>query len=102
MAVILGIWDGHDAGAALVIYGRVAAAVNEERLSRRKLDIDFPARSIRACLELGRIAAADVDIVAASTTDVAKAMGRVFPSTKEAYYQLRRRKVSPGFGASTE
>lgn len=99
MAVILGIWDGHDAGAALVIDGRVAAAVNEERLSRRKLDIVFPARSLRACLDLGRIAAADVDTVAASTTDVAKAMGRVFPSTKEAYYQLRRRKVSPGFGA---
>jgi carbamoyltransferase len=30
---ILGIWDGHDAGAALLVDGRIAAAINEERPS---------------------------------------------------------------------
>ncbi len=55
---ILGIWDGHDAGAALLVDGRLAAAVNEERLSRRKLEIDFPARSIAACLEIAGLAPA--------------------------------------------
>lgn len=100
MAVVLGIWDGHDAGAALLIDGRTVAAVNEERLSRRKLDIDFPRQSIAACLQLGGITAADVQLVAGSTTDVAKALGRILPSTKEAYYQLRRRKVAPGFASA--
>jgi carbamoyltransferase len=97
---ILGIWDGHDAGAALIVDGRLAAAVNEERLTRRKLEIDFPRRSIDACLEIARLQPSAVDVVATTTTDVAKAVGRLFPSTKEAYYQLRRRKAPPGMLAT--
>ena len=50
MTYTLGIWDGHDAGAALVEGDRIVFAVNEERLSRRKLEVGFPFRSIRACL----------------------------------------------------
>ena len=46
---ILGIWDGHDSGAALLQDGRLAAAINEERLTRRKLEMRFPSRSIDAC-----------------------------------------------------
>ena len=45
---ILGVWDGHDSGAALVRGNRVIAAVNEERLTRRKLEIRFPGQSVRA------------------------------------------------------
>lgn len=97
---ILGIWDGHDAGAALIVDGRLAAAVNEERLTRRKLEIDFPRRSIDACLEIADLPRSAVDVVATTTTDVAKAVGRVFPSTKEAYYQVRRRKAPPGMLAT--
>jgi carbamoyltransferase len=93
---ILGIWDGHDAGAALLVDGKVAAAANEERFTRRKLEVDFPRLSISACLELAGIERSAVDIVATTTSDVAKAIGRLFPSTKEAYYQLRRRKAQPG------
>lgn len=48
---ILGIHDGtHDAGAALVEDGRVVAASNEERYSRRKGDGGWPAASLAACL----------------------------------------------------
>ena len=39
---ILGIWDGHDSGAALLQDGRLRFAVNEERLTRRKLEVRFP------------------------------------------------------------
>jgi carbamoyltransferase len=92
----LGIWDGHDAGAALLVDGRLVAAINEERLTRRKLEIHFPARSIAACLEFAGLSASQVDVVAASTTDPAKTLGRWFPSTKERYYQVRRRKAEPG------
>jgi carbamoyltransferase len=93
---ILGIWDGHDAGAALLADGHLVAAVNEERFTRRKLEIDFPSRSIATCLSLGGIRPKDVGLVATTTSDVAKALGRLVPSTKESYYQLRRRKSAPG------
>ena len=93
---ILGVWDGHDSGATLLADGRLIAAVNEERLSRRKLEIRFPERSIHACLTIAGLAPSDVDVIAVSTTDIAKTLARWFPSTKEAYYTLRRRKAPPG------
>lgn len=94
--IVLGLWDGHDAGAALVVDGRVIAAVNEERFTRRKLEPHFPGRSLAECMRLGGVTPADISAVAASTTDPAKMIGRLFPSTKERYYQVRRRKAMPG------
>jgi carbamoyltransferase len=93
---ILGIWDGHDAGAALLVDGRPVVAINEERLTRRKLEIHFPTRSVAACLAFAGVSPRQVDVVAASTTDPAKTLGRWVPSTKERYYQVRRRKARPG------
>ena len=93
---VLGIWDGHDAGAALLQDGRVRFAVNEERLTRRKLEVRFPARSIDACLTFARLDPRHVDLVAASTTDPAKTLGRWWPGSKERYYAVRRRKALPG------
>lgn len=93
---ILGIWDGHDAGAALLVDGRLVAAMNEERFTRRKLEVAFPERSIDACLAAAGLTRHAVDVVATSTSDVAKALGRVAPSTRESYYQVRRRKAAPG------
>jgi carbamoyltransferase len=49
--VILGLCDGHDAGAALVEDGALVFAVSEERLSRQKNQCGFPTASIRAALE---------------------------------------------------
>jgi carbamoyltransferase len=92
---ILGIWDGHDSGAALLVDNRIVAAVNEERLTRRKLEIGFPVHSIRACCDLGRVRGDEIDLVACSTSDLAKALARLVPSTAEAYYRIRRRKAAP-------
>lgn len=93
---ILGIWDGHDSGAALLVDGRLVAAVNEERLSRRKLEVRFPYASVAACLDLANLEPGEIDVVAACTSDVAKALARVAPATKELYYQVRRRKTPEG------
>lgn len=90
---VIGVWDGHDAGAALVIDGRVALALNEERLSRRKLDVGFPTRALAA---LRRAAGSRRIAWAPTTSDFAKTLTRTFPSMKENYYQLRRRLVPPG------
>jgi carbamoyltransferase len=97
---ILGIWDGHDSGAALLQNGRLQFAVNEERLSRRKLEVAFPAGSIGACLAHGNLHPDDVHVVAASTSDPAKTLGRLWPGSKERYYAVRRRKTLPGPMAS--
>jgi carbamoyltransferase len=93
---ILGLWDGHDAGAALFVDGTLVAAVNEERFTRRKLEVAFPERSIRVCCDLAGIQPDQIDVAAACTTDVAKTLARAFPATKEAYYRIRRRKSLPG------
>lgn len=93
---VLGIWDGHDAGAALLQEGRVRFAVNEERLTRRKLEIRFPTRSIQACLAFAGLEPGQIDVVSASTSDPAKTLGRWWPGSKERYYAVRRRKANPG------
>lgn len=89
---VLGIWDGHDAGAALLRGKEIIFAINEERLSRRKLEVGFPFQSIQACLRHAAIAPSEVTTVAASTTDPAKTLTRLLPWLKEEYYLIRRRK----------
>jgi len=42
----LGIADSHDAGIALISDGQIIAAINEERLSRRKMATGFPSLCI--------------------------------------------------------
>lgn len=92
----LGIWDGHDAGAALVKGDQIVFAINEERLRRRKLEVGFPGRSIKACLDYGGIPESAITEVAISTSDPAKTLTRLAPSLREEYYLLRRRKKTPG------
>ncbi len=63
--VILGVVDGlHDAGAAVVVEGRLVSAANEERFTRRKLDGGMPTRSIEAALSTAGLSTDDVDAVA--------------------------------------
>lgn len=90
---ILGIWDGHDAGAAILQDNKILVAINEERLSKRKLEACFPILSIKACLQYAKLKPSDINIIAASTTDFAKTLTRRFPGLKENYYQFRRRKT---------
>jgi len=52
----------HDSAAALVEDGRIVAAAQEERFTRKKHDSDFPLNAIRYCLAAGN-AAAGVDHV---------------------------------------
>jgi carbamoyltransferase len=54
----------HDSAAALVEDGRIVAAAQEERFSRRKHDARFPQRAVAYCLEEAGVSLADVDYVA--------------------------------------
>src|SRR5678815_680858 len=53
----------HDSAAALVIDGRPVAAVQEERLSRRKGDAGFPMGAIEWCLDHAGLDPSDLDAV---------------------------------------
>jgi len=64
---ILGINAFHgDASAALVKDGRLVAAIEEERLNRRKHCAGFPALAVRAVLESGGVKPSEIDHVAIS------------------------------------
>lgn len=53
----------HDSAATLVVDGKLVAAAQEERFSRRKHDAGFPRRALDYCLEAGGIGLDDVDYV---------------------------------------
>jgi carbamoyltransferase len=54
----------HDSAAALVVDGRIVAAAQEERFTRKKHDESFPIRAVDYCLKEARIEAKDLDYVA--------------------------------------
>ncbi len=61
--MILGIHDGHDAGAVLIDGDRIFA-VNEERLNRIKKYRGFPELSVRKVLEMADASPEDIEIIA--------------------------------------
>ena len=61
MTAILGISAFyHDAAAALVVDGRIVAAAQEERFTRRKHDASFPRHAVDYCLRPGGLTAAQL------------------------------------------
>jgi carbamoyltransferase len=54
----------HDSAAALVEDGRIVAAAQEERFTRKKHDADLPRGAIEYCLDQAGIELAEVDYVA--------------------------------------
>jgi carbamoyltransferase len=70
---ILGVWGyssdvpnvlHHDSGAAVVAGGKVLAAVNEERITRKKNEGRWPSASIAMVLELSGLAPRDITRIA--------------------------------------
>ncbi|MBX7242087.1 MAG: carbamoyltransferase [Bacteroidia bacterium] len=54
----------HDSAAALICNGKIIAAAQEERFTRKKHDAGFPENAIRYCLEEEGIELSDISIVA--------------------------------------
>ena len=54
----------HDSAAALVEDGRIVAAAQEERFTRKKHDPGFPRNALHYCLSEGRTTLRDIDFVA--------------------------------------
>lgn len=53
----------HDSSAALLKDGKIVAAAQEERFTRKKHDISFPENAIRYCLESQKITIDEVDYI---------------------------------------
>ena len=53
----------HDSAASLICDGRIVAAAQEERFTRKKHDARFPQHAVKYCLEEGNIALRDVEYV---------------------------------------
>jgi carbamoyltransferase len=65
MTAILGLSAFyHDSAAALVVDGRIVAAAQEERFSRKKHDPGFPSLAVDYCLREAGISIDDVDYIA--------------------------------------
>ncbi len=63
--IILGISAFyHDAAAAIIQDGKVIAAAQEERFTRRKHDASFPSNAIKFCLKYAGVSIDDLDAVA--------------------------------------
>src|SRR5258706_1257276 len=82
---ILGLNAYHgDVSAALVRDGQLVAAVEEERYRRIKHVAGFPSQAMQACLTMGAITAADVDVFAVSRNPRAHLL-------RKAWFLLRHR-----------
>jgi carbamoyltransferase len=54
----------HDSAAALIEDGRIVAAAQEERFTRKKHDASFPRNAVGYCLQAGGVKLSDVDHIA--------------------------------------
>jgi carbamoyltransferase len=53
----------HDSAACLVMDGKIVAAAQEERFTRKKHDYNFPQKAVDYCLEAGGISPEQLDLV---------------------------------------
>lgn len=65
---ILGIHDGHNAGAALLKNGQMAAAMSEERLTGIKNQAGVPVLSIQKVLDIAGILPSDITAVSVASS----------------------------------
>jgi len=54
----------HDSAVALIVDGKIIAAAQEERFTRKKHDHRFPINAVKYCLEEAKININDIDYVA--------------------------------------
>lgn len=64
MTAILGI-SGlyHDSAAAIIVDGKIIAAAQEERFTRKKHDSEFPRKAVEYCLETAQLTPEQIDFV---------------------------------------
>lgn len=66
---ILGISEGHNCTAAIMVNGKILACVSEERFSRLKNDGGYPKKAIDFCLQYAKVNPRDLDYIAFTGTE---------------------------------
>ena len=74
----------HDSAAALLRDGKIVAAAEEERFTRKKHDNSFPINSIRYCLDHAKITPEEIDYVVFYEKPLRK-FERILQSTVETF-----------------
>ena len=62
--LILGITDGHAAGACLFRNGKIEYAISEERITRNKNEAGYPKLAIEKILQLSNITPEEIQLIA--------------------------------------
>ncbi|MBN2566809.1 hypothetical protein JXB02_01830 [Candidatus Woesearchaeota archaeon] len=88
MVVVLGINDGHNAGAALVRDGAVVAAVQEERLNNTKNYSGVPKRAIHEVYRIAKVHPHDTDVIAMVSLNRTYAPLKEMPFRVKAFLRL--------------
>ena len=65
--IVLGVNDGHNSSASLIIDGKLVCSISEERLSREKNHFGFPFKAIECVLKYGGIKASNINKIAMSS-----------------------------------
>ena len=65
--IILGVNDGHNSSASLLVNGELTCSISEERFSRQKNHFGFPYKAIQSVLEHSGIKIKDIDRIAMSS-----------------------------------
>jgi len=105
LGAVLGVSAlAHDPAAALIIDGRLVAAVEEERLSRQKRAVGFPRLAVQHVLEAGGVDLHEIDRVAYYWNDRGRlpaallAALRQAPSSPRGSWRVARQRLG-SFGA---
>jgi len=61
---VLGITDGHNAGACLLKNGKIEYAISEERISRIKNEAGYPKQAIEKILQLSNVKIEEINSIA--------------------------------------
>lgn len=65
--IILGISDHSVSGAAIIVDGKIVSAVAEERLTRKKMVMGFPWKSIKKAMQIAGVGPKDLNEVAVAS-----------------------------------
>ncbi|MCE0523145.1 MAG: hypothetical protein LV480_09570 [Methylacidiphilales bacterium] len=91
------ISQGHDAAAALICSGKIAAAAAEERFDRKKQSPHFPVHALSWCLEQAGLRVGDVDaLVHGFDYEPYEKIYSLDPVTQEFYDTVLSRKALAG------
>ena len=72
--IVLGINDGHNGTACLLVDGKIAACISEERIVREKNIPGYPKNAIDECLAIAGLKPKDIDLAAHSFRELVDPM----------------------------